>query len=122
MKWNIDKTRPICPQIYEQMCCLIVNKKLLSREKIYSVRELAVKLGVNPNTVQKTYDLLEEKKIIFSVRGSGWYVSEDVSLAKEVLDGVIKGKINTFLEEMQQLGIDKNTVLNYLTESGEVCE
>ena len=104
------------------MCCLIVNKKLLSREKIYSVRELAVKLGVNPNTVQKTYDLLEEKKIIFSVRGSGWYVSEDVSLAKEVLDGVIKGKINTFLEEMQQLGIDKNTVLNYLTESGEVCE
>ena len=118
MKWNIDKSHPICPQIFEQLCCFIANNKIHSKEKLFSVRELAVKLGVNPNTVQKSYDLLEEKGIIFSVRGSGWYVSDDVTLAKEVLDKVIKEKIDVFLAEMNQFGIEKKHVIKFLNESG----
>ena len=60
MKWNINKSRPICPQLCEQICVGIKNKELLPQEKIYSVRELAIKLGVNPNTVSKAYTKLEE--------------------------------------------------------------
>lgn len=116
MKWIIDKNRPICPQICEQMCVAIASKQLLPREKVYSVRELALKLGVNPNTVQKSYDILEEKAIIFSVRGSGWYVSEDTTIAKEVVKGVVEAKIISFFKEMEQLGFDDVMVMKYLEE------
>ena len=116
MKWIIDKNRPICPQICEQLCMAIASKRLLSREKVYSVRELALKLGVNPNTVQKSYDILEEKGIIFSVRGSGWYVCEDTTNANEVVKGVVESKVLSFLSEMKQLGFDDDEVIKYLKE------
>ena len=114
MNWIIDRNRPICPQICEQICVAIAKNELLPREKIYSVRELALKLGVNPNTVQKSYDILEEKGVIFSVRGSGWFVNEETNVANEVVKKVIEDKIYSFLQEMKQLGIDNMMLKKYL--------
>lgn len=116
MKWNINKSRPICPQICEQICVGIKNKELLPKEKIYSVRELAVKLGVNPNTVQKSFDILEEQGVIYSVRGSGWYVSEDISIAESTVEKLVKNTIKEFFVDMENLGLDKNNTLKYLKE------
>lgn len=116
MNWIIDRNRPICPQICEQLCVLIANNKIKANEKLSSVREFALKISVNPNTVQKSYDLLEEKGIIFSVHGSGWYVSEDVTLAKNVVDEIVKKKIEIFIKEMNDLGIDFNTTMKFLNE------
>ena len=116
VKWDIDKSRPICPQIYEQICVGIVNGEFATKEKLYSVRELALLLGVNPNTVQKSYDLLEEKNVIYSVRGSGWYVEEDTSVAKEVVDSLCHKKTEDYLLMMKRLGCDFEKVLSYLKE------
>ena len=116
MKWNIDKSRPICPQICEQVCLGIKNKELLPKEKIYSVRELALKLGVNPNTVQKSFDILEEQGVIYSLRGSGWYVSEDTSIAYNTVEKLVKVKVKEFMMEMENLGFNKSETLQYLKE------
>ena len=116
MKWNINKSRPICPQICEQICVGIKNKELLPQEKIYSVRELAIKLGVNPNTVQKSLDILEEQGVIYSVRGSGWYVSEDISIAEKTVEKLVKKRVKEFLMEMENLGFDERKTLDYLKE------
>ena len=116
MKWNINKSRPICPQICEQICVGIKNKELLPQEKIYSVRELAIKLGVNPNTVQKSLDILEEQGVIYSVRGSGWYVSEDISIAEKKVEKLVKNRVKEFLMEMENLGFDERKTLDYLKE------
>ena len=116
MKWNIDKSRPICPQICEQVCLGIKNKELLPKEKIYSVRELALKLGVNPNTVQKSFDILEEQGVIYSLRGSGWYVSEDTSIADNTVEKLVKVKVKEFMMEMENLGFNKSKTLQYLKE------
>ncbi len=116
MKWNINKSRPICPQICEQICVGIKNKELLPQEKIYSVRELAIKLGVNPNTVQKSLDILEEQGVIYSVRGSGWYVSEDISIAEKTVEKLVKNRVKEFLMEMENLGFDERKTLDYLKE------
>ena len=86
MKWELDKSRAICPQICEQLCVFIASGKLSSGAKLFSVREVAVSAGVNPNTVQKSFEQLEQKGIIYSVRGSGWYVGENVSSAKEMVN------------------------------------
>ena len=116
MIWNIDKSRPICPQICEQVCLGIKNKELLPKEKIYSVRELALKLGVNPNTVQKSFDILEEQGVIYSLRGSGWYVSEDTSIADNTVEKLVKAKVKEFMMEMENLGFNKLETLQYLKE------
>lgn len=116
MKWNINKSRPICPQVCEQICLEIKNKELLPKEKIYSVRELALQLRVNPNTIQKSYDILEEQGIIYSVRGSGWYVSEKVEIAEEIVEKVVKQVVKDFVLEMEHLGYDKSMILQYLNE------
>ena len=116
MKWDIDKSRPICPQICEQICVGIINGEFLTKQKLQSVRELAVTLGVNPNTIQKSYDLLEEEKVIYSVRGSGWYVEEDTSVAANVVNEICLKKTDEYLLMMRRLGCDFERVLEYLKE------
>lgn len=63
--------------IYLQIADFVCEQILLKNwtEKIPSVRELAVTLEVNPNTVVRTYAFLEEKKIITMRRGIGYFLS-----------------------------------------------
>ena len=61
MQWTLDKSRPICPQICEQICLAVANGEFAAGEKLFSVREVALMLGVNPNTVQKSFEELERR-------------------------------------------------------------
>ncbi len=64
-------------QIAEYVCEHILLDKWLPEEKVPSVRELAVALEVNPNTVMRTYELLQNKEIIMNKRGVGFFVTAD---------------------------------------------
>lgn len=64
-------------QIADYVCEGILLSKWKSDEKVPSVRELAVDLEVNPNTVMRTYDMLQTKNIISNKRGIGFFVNED---------------------------------------------
>ena len=108
MKWNIDKSHPICPQIFEQLCCFIANNKIHSKEKLFSVRELAVKLGVNPNTVMRSYEKLTNDGIIYNKRGIGYFISKD---AKEIVlqtqrKEFLENELPVILRRMELLGIN----------------
>lgn len=116
MNWNINKSNPICPQIYENICVGIANGTLAPKSKLPSVRELAVELGVNPNTVQKSYTLLEEEGIVYSVPASGRYVSENIELAVKVVSSIRDKKIDIFIQEMKQLGYSNEEVIKYIKE------
>ena len=65
---------------YDQIVSGFIRLKaigaMLPGEKLPSVRSLAMQLGVNPNTVQKAYLILEEKGIIFSAAGKGSFIAE----------------------------------------------
>ncbi|MES2417875.1 MAG: GntR family transcriptional regulator [Bacteroidota bacterium] len=63
-------------QIAEYVCEHILLTKWAADEKIPSVRELAVELEVNPNTVMRTYELLQNKNIIMNKRGIGFFVTD----------------------------------------------
>ena len=116
MEWTIDKNRPICPQICEQLCLRIAKGDFVPNEKLLSVREIAVAAGVNPNTVQRSLEELERQGILYSVRGSGWYVGEDISLAKEVLGRILKQKTADYFAAMEILGMDAAAVKDYIKE------
>ena len=116
MNWTIDKNRPICPQICEQLCLKIAKGEFAPQEKILSVREIAVAAGVNPNTVQRSLEELEKKGILHSVRGSGWFVGEDTTLAEEVLADILAQKTAAYFQEMSALGMEAGTVKEYVKE------
>ena len=104
MGWNLDKDKPICPQITERLSMMIARGQFEADQRLMSVREVAVEAGVNPNTVQKAFEQLEAKGIIYSVRGSGWFVSPDMSRAKEEAERIVTDKIASFFTEMEALG------------------
>lgn len=73
---NFESSSPIYAQIGDYICNNILKKSWDEGEKIPSVRELAVSVEVNPNTVLRTYNSLQEKGIIFNKRGIGYFVDE----------------------------------------------
>lgn len=64
-------------QIAEYVCERILLGKWKTDERVPSVREMAVDLEVNPNTVMRTYELLQNKNIINNKRGIGFFLAED---------------------------------------------
>lgn len=116
MDWRLDKQRPICPQICEKLCVLIASGELNAGDRLMSVRDVALNAGVTPNTVQKSFEQLEQQGVIFSKRGSGWYVSENTGIANEVLNSLIRSKTVNYLNDMQALGLDKKEIIEIIKE------
>ena len=104
MSWKIDKSKPICPQLSKQISASIANGTYKPNEKLNSVREIAVEAGVNPNTVQKTFEMLERDGLVYSVRGTGWFVSESDGVAARVKSAITNEKLNDFFEQMTSIG------------------
>ncbi|MDA0194286.1 MAG: GntR family transcriptional regulator [Bacteroidetes bacterium] len=75
MEFNNNKS--IFLQIADNITEKVVNGTFPPGEKIPSVRELAADLGVNPNTIMRTYNELQAMKIIDNKRGIGFFVNPD---------------------------------------------
>jgi DNA-binding transcriptional regulator YhcF (GntR family) len=91
MQFSDDK--PIWRQIYELIAMRILSDEWPEGSRIVSVRELAQEVGVNPNTVMRSYERLDGDGIIFNRRGIGFFVSEG---AKEHIREIERRK---FLDE-----------------------
>lgn len=64
-------------QIAAFVCENILTGKWAAGQKILSVRDLAVELEVNPNTVMRSYEFLQAQEIVFNKRGLGLFVADD---------------------------------------------
>lgn len=116
MKWELDKKRPLTPQICEQICVEIACGTMKPGERLLSVRNLAMEAGVNPNTVQRCFETLEEQGILYSVRGSGWFVAEDISSCRAVLEGLVREKTADYFAAMSALGLSAEETKEYVKE------
>ncbi len=114
MKWELDKSKPLCPQIGEQVCLRIAVGEFRAGERLLSVRDVALSAGVNPNTVQRSFEMLEQQGILYSVRGSGWYVAEDISSARDTLRKLWQQKTAVYFAEMATLGMNADAVKDYV--------
>ena len=71
------ETQSIYLQIADFVCEKILLKEWPPGGRIPSVRELAVQLEVNPNTVMRSYEFLQQEQIIFNQRGIGFFAAMD---------------------------------------------
>ena len=76
MQFN-NSTQPIYLQIADYVCEKVLLKEWLPEDKIPSVRELAIQLEVNPNTIARSYDFLKQQNIIYDKRGVGYFITAE---------------------------------------------
>ena len=116
MNWQLDKKRPLCPQICEHLCVMIARNDLIPGSRLMSVRDVALLAQVTPNTVQKSFEQLEKKGVIYSRRGAGWYVSESNEIAKQVRYDLIRSKTEEYAKDMMSLGLTLEEIQKYVKE------
>lgn len=77
---EFQSNTPIYLQLIDMLKLQIVSGRLKLGDKLPSVRDLAMEYGVNPNTMQKALGQLEWEKLVYTVRTTGRYVTEDAAL------------------------------------------
>ena len=110
MEFNSNKS--IYLQICDAICEQILSGTLRPDERIPSVREYGADIGVNPNTIMRSYEKLTADGIIYNKRGIGYFISPDA------LETVLEAQRKEFMEEelphilrrMKLLGIDPSVL------------
>lgn len=104
MSRSFNTTQPIYQQIVQRLCRQVVRGELQSGDKLPSVRELSLQLGVNPNTVQRVYAELERMSVTETQRGLGTFITEDKGRLKELRKEMMTELINGFIADMREMG------------------
>ncbi|MCR5256260.1 MAG: GntR family transcriptional regulator [Acetatifactor sp.] len=107
--------RPIYEQVTEKLSHLIVCGALDENTKLPSVRQLALSLSVNPNTIQRAYSELESKGYIYTVVGRGNFVSEKKSWAG-ALDSALEAAIQSLVQTALASGYSKESLLQSISQ------
>ena len=113
MFYIINNNRPIYEQIKDKFIELIINNALREGDKLPSVRELASMLTVNPNTISKAYNKLEDEGMIETLKGKGTFVrvgSKELVLAYNY--EMLMNKIKDVLESAKNLNIKFNALVD----------
>jgi len=90
---KFDENQTIFIQIAEQFRRDILKGRWKEDERLPSIRETAVELQVNPNTVAKSYIELEDNEVIYKQRGLGYYVASGAK------DRIMKKKKTEFFQK-----------------------
>ena len=85
----------------------ILSEKWVPGDRIPSVREMAVTVEVNPNTVMRTFTYLQDKGIIYNKRGIGYFVSDDGFQLTKALkkDDFVSQELPELFKAMENLGV-----------------
>ena len=118
VKFSFDNDKPIYIQLVEQIKNCIISGDIKIGEKLPSVRELAIQAKVNPNTVQKALQELEDIELIYTERTNGKFVTNNQSLIEKYKKSYAKELTNKYILDMKSIGINASHIIEYLKEYG----
>lgn len=119
MAWILTSDRPIFLQIVERIQLDIVSGVYNPGDKLPSVRDLANEAAVNPNTMQKAFQELERSGLVYAVRTSGRFITEDANMIEALKSNLAAEKINEFLKNMKQIGFGDDEILALMKKAME---
>lgn len=117
VKFSNDK--PIFIQLADLIKSDIISGKFKSNDKLPSVREFAFEFQVNPNTVQKALQILEDEGLIVTDRTNGKFVASSSKLLENQKNKIIKQEVDLFFEKMQSFGLSIEEIKQIINKSGE---
>ena|SRR5699024_237324 len=114
---DVKSKKPKYEQIIEKIKNLIICKELKPDMKMFSIRALSKKIGVSPNTVQKSYDSLERQGYLYSIKGIGYYVAPiDATLIEERVEYELKPQFFRLLRLSKYHGLTKRDIIQWINE------
>jgi DNA-binding transcriptional regulator YhcF (GntR family) len=117
LAWQFNSNRPIYQQIVDEIELRILNGTYEMGMRLPSVRDLAVLAAVNPNTMQRALAELEEMGLVTTQRNTGRTVTTDETAVSRARDIKADLLAETFMMQMQALGLSRKEVLERLTKA-----
>lgn len=117
MAWVFSNERSIYIQLVEQIQNRIMTGVYPPGSRLASVRELAGEAEVNPNTMQKALTELERAGLVYAIRTSGRFVTEDQNMIENLKKESAMQIIDEFREKMKALGYNDEAVIQLMNES-----
>ncbi len=114
MHFEFNNDRPIYLQLVEQLELYIISGQFPPGSKLPSIRDLALQAQVNPNTMQRALQELEDKRLIITERTNGKFVTDDTNFLEQQQLKHARHQIQKFLADMQKLGFSRNDIIDYL--------
>ncbi len=112
MEFNAHKPiyLQICSQLYEQ----ILRGDLKADDRIPSVRDYGIQLGVNPNTIMRSYEHMTNAGIIYNKRGIGYFIAPEAKdiVLRQMRDEFLTKELPEVVRKMKLLGISIEEVKN----------
>lgn len=116
LHFHIDLSQPLYEQILDQIRSSIAKGEIGLGEKIPSVRELALELKVNPNTVMRAYQELERDGLTEKRRGQGTFITSSEQQVHEFKMELAKRYRQDYITKMGSLGFNEQQMLRWLEE------
>lgn len=106
---NYRDIRPIYEQVQDGLRRLMVTGAILEGDKLPSVRQLAVQLAINPNTIQRAYAVLEAEGYLRSVQGKGSFASPSTGVDSGRTD-LLLSQFDATVSELLYLNVAPDTL------------
>lgn len=119
MEFTFDNNIPIYIQLVEYLKIYLLSGVFKAGDKLPSVREFASTFKVNPNTMQKALNELEDMKLIYTERTNGKFVTNDTALIEKLKDEYALTLAKSYLQGMNRIGLSKADSIKYLERTQE---
>lgn len=115
---NFNEHKPIYLQISDTVCEKIMNDEYPEDERIPSIRELGSALGVNPNTVMRSYEHLKTMNIIYDKRGVGFFAAPNAkkTIKKMFKNDFFDNELPDIIKKIKLLEIDLDDLVEKIKE------
>lgn len=112
---NLNNKDPIYLQISRYVKRQILLKKAVSGDPLPSRRELAAHLGINPNTVQKAYSLMEQEGFVITYGNQGSFIYVDDNIYSRIEEELTVGLVTDFINCAKELNLCFKRVIELIT-------
>ncbi len=116
MENQFTSDKPIYLQLIDYFKAQIISGELTEGSRLDSVRDLALKAKVNPNTMQKALSELERMGLVRTERTSGRFITDDKEMITAMKKEIAEAEITAFLEKMKSLGFEKEEIIKIIQE------
>lgn len=114
MNFIFDDDKPIYKQLVDQLKVMIASCIYKKGEKLPSVRDFAISIKVNPNTIQRALTELEDEGLIITQRTSGKFITEDEQTIKNLRNSLAHETLEKFLIDMDKLDISLEELIELI--------
>ena len=116
---NYRDSRPIYEQVRDALRKLVVSGAIAPGDKLPSVRQMAASLAINPNTIQRAYEALEQEGYVYSVPGKGSFAAHRREMDGRRKEELLR-QLDAIAEELRFFGVTAEDIARRYGQAGEV--